>query len=410
MQGFEKVLIIGKVWPEPISSAAGTRMMQLIDFFQSQNCEIIFASTANESSYQEDLSKLNIETASIHLNSDSFDNFLKKVKPNAVIFDRFMTEEQFGWRVMENCPEAIRILDSEDLHGLRFARQESIKKDGTLNHVELFNEKSSREIASIYRCDVSIMISEIEIELLKSKFGIPPHKLKYLPLFSTEKFREIPSFESRKGFLFIGNFWHEPNWDAVRYLKTEIWPRIREKMPEAVVNVYGAYPSQKVTDFHSEKEGFLVHGRAEDAEVVTKNAKISLVPLRFGAGIKGKILEAMQVGTPIITTPIGAEAMTVDSELNGVISNTPQDFADAAVELYNSKPKWENAQQIGFQLALTKYAKDNYLPTLKEELLQLAANLETHRKLDFTSILVQQQSLLSTKYLSKWIEEKNKKI
>lgn len=410
MQGFEKVLIIGKVWPEPISSAAGTRMMQLIDFFQSQNCEIIFASTANESSYQEDLSKLNIETASIHLNSDSFDNFLKKVKPNAVIFDRFMTEEQFGWRVMENCPEAIRILDSEDLHGLRFARQESIKKDGTLNHVELFNEKSSREIASIYRCDVSIMISEIEIELLKSKFGIPPHKLKYLPLFSTEKFREIPSFESRKGFLFIGNFWHEPNWDAVRYLKTEIWPRIREKMPEAVVNVYGAYPSQKVTDFHSEKEGFLVHGRAEDAEVVTKNAKISLVPLRFGAGIKGKILEAMQVGTPIITTPIGAEAMTVDNELNGVISNNPQDFADAAVELYNSKPKWENAQQIGFQLALTKYAKDNYLPTLKEELLQLAANLETHRKLDFTSILVQQQSLLSTKYLSKWIEEKNKKI
>jgi len=410
MQGFEKVLIIGKVWPEPNSSAAGTRMMQLIDFFLSQNCEIIFASTANESIYQEDLSLLNIRTQIIQLNSNSFDDFLKEIQPTAVIFDRFMTEEQFGWRVMENCPNAIRILDSEDLHGLRFARQESIKKDGTLNHVELFNEKSTREIASIYRCDVSIMISEVEIDLLQTKFGIPAHKLKYLPLFSREKQREIAPFEAREGFLFIGNFWHEPNWDAVRYLKTSIWPLIRQKMPEAIVNIYGAYPSQKVTDLHSEKDGFLVHGRAEDAEIVTMNARISLVPLRFGAGIKGKILEAMQVGTPVITTSIGAEAMTVENKLNGIITNDPQEFADAAIELYNSRSKWEKAQETGFEIASTKYAKNNYLPSFKKELIELAANIENHRKLDFTSILVQQQSLLSTKYLAKWIEAKNGNI
>lgn len=409
MQGFEKVLIIGKVWPEPNSSAAGTRMMQLIVFFQSQNCEIIFASTANESPYQEDLSLLNIQTATIELNSNSFDVFLVDINPTAVIFDRFMTEEQFGWRVMENCPNAIRILNSEDLHGLRFARKESIKKDGTLNHVELFNEKSKREIASIYRCDISIMISEVEIELLKTTFGIPSHKLIYLPLFGNEKEREIIPFESREGFLFIGNFWHEPNWDAVRYLKTTIWPSIRQKLPNAIVNVYGAYTSQKVTDFHSEKDGFLVYGRAADAEVVTMNAKISLVPLRFGAGIKGKILEAMQFGTPVVTTSIGAEAMTVNNQLNGIIVDNPEDFATAAVELYTSKFKWEKAQQIGFELASTKFNKNNYLPNFKSELIELASNIESHRKLDFTSILVQQQSLLSTKYLAKWIEAKNGK-
>lgn len=410
MQGFDKVLIIGKVWPEPNSSAAGARMMQLIDFFLSQNCKLIFASTANESPYQEDLSLLDIQTETIELNSDSFDEFIIGINPSAVIFDRFMTEEQFGWRVMENCPSAIRILNTEDLHGLRFARQESIKRDGTLDHVELFNEKSKREIASIYRCDISLMVSEFEVEILENEFSIPSHKLVFLPLFSNEKQREVIPFDSREDFLFIGNFWHEPNWDAVRYLKTTIWPLIKKKMPKAILHVYGAYAGQKVTDFHSENDGFLVHGRAENAEEVTSKAKVSLVPLRFGAGIKGKVLEAMQVGTPVITTSIGAEAMTVDNELNGIITDNPEDFAEAAVELYASKEKWEKAQQVGFEIASTKYAKENYLPTLKVDLIELALNIEAHRKRDFTSVLLQQQSLLSTKYLSKWIEAKNGKV
>lgn len=408
MQGFEKVLIIGKVWPEPKSSAAGTRMMQLIDFFQSQNSQIVFASTANESPYQEDLSLLNIETVSIQLNSDAFDEFLKQINPTAVLFDRFMTEEQFGWRVMENCPGAIRILDSEDLHGLRFARHESIKKDGTLDHVELFNEKSIREVASIYRSDLTLLVSEIELELLQTKFGVPKQKLKYLPIFKSESQRDLPSFEERDGFLFIGNFWHEPNWDAVRYLRTTIWPLIRQKMPNAVINVYGAYASQKVTDLDSEKEGFLIHGRAEDAEEVTMKARVSLVPLRFGAGIKGKILEAMHVGTPVLTTSIGAESMTVEGQLNGAIADDPQAFSDEAVKLYTSKSMWEHAQKVGFEMISTKYDADNYLPDFRTELIELAKNIEQHRRLDFTSILLQHQSLLSTKYLSKWIEEKNK--
>ena len=407
MQGFEKVLIIGKVWPEPKSSAAGTRMMQLVGFFQSQGTKIIFASTANESDFQEDLSLLNIQIATIELNSDSFDEFINELCPNAVIFDRFMTEEQFGWRVMEKCPDAIRILNSEDLHSLRFARQESIKIDGTLNHVKLFNEKAFREIASIYRCDISLMVSDIEIEILTSAFGVPSHKLYHLPFYAEESNEEFLPFNERTDFIFIGNFLHEPNWDAIRFLKTDIWPIIRAEIPEAILNVYGAYPSQKVTDLHSAREGFLVHGRVHDAFEVIAKARICLVPLRFGAGIKGKILDAMQVGTPVISSTVGAEAMTLNGKFSGTIADLPEEFANAAVELYKNKVEWEQAQKTGFEIITSKFSKEVCYSPLASDLKDLSQEIETHRKRDFTSLLVQQQSLLSTKFMSKWIEAKN---
>ena len=406
MQGFEKVLIIGKVWPEPKSSAAGLRMMQLIEFFQNEGAKVVFASTANESDFQE---KLTIQTETIELNSDSFDDFIVELKPNAVVFDRFMTEEQFGWRVMENCPDSIRILNSEDLHCLRFARQESIKIDGTLSHVELFNEKAFREVASIYRCDISLMVSDREIEMLASEFGIPNSKLYYLPLCVEDSSVPIPTFSERNHFVFIGNFLHEPNWDALRFLKTDIWPLVRAKMPDAILNVYGAYPSQKVTDLQNSKEGFLVHGRAEDALEVIGKARVCLVPVRFGAGIKGKILDAMKVGTPVVTTTIGAEAMTVNDQLNGIVADSVEAFAEAARDLILNEIAWKNAQQKGFEIIATKFSKSSYYPKFKSDLEQLHCGIKELRKSNFTSLLLQQQSLLSTKYMSKWIEEKNKK-
>ena len=107
------VLIIGFVFPEPNSSAAGTRMLQLIHFFISQNYTIVFATSCKKSDNAFDLSALNIQIVEILLNDSSFDNFVNELNPAIVLFDRFMTEEQFGWRVAQSCPNALRILDTE---------------------------------------------------------------------------------------------------------------------------------------------------------------------------------------------------------------------------------------------------------------------------------------------------------
>jgi glycosyltransferase involved in cell wall biosynthesis len=413
MNANQRVLIIGFVWPEPNSSAAGGRMVQLISIFKDQGFEVTFASPAMDSDYMVDLGDLGVSKKSIALNCSSFDVFVKELNPTIVLFDRFMIEEQFGWRVAENCPDALRLLDTEDLHCLRLARQKAFKEKRSFSTNDLLVEEvAKREISSILRCDISLMISEYEIELLQSVFKIDADLLYYLPLLleSIEEstIQNLPSFEERKNFIFIGNFLHEPNWNAVQYLKEAIWPLIRKQMPETVLQIYGAYPSQKVLQLHKPAEGFHIMGRADDAQEVVRNARVVLAPLRFGAGIKGKLLEAMQCGTPSITTTIGAESMCGDLPWNGFVADDAQVFADKAVELYQNVTLWKKAQENGFEIIEKRYLKSLFDDDFVEHILKVQTRLKPHRLHNFMGAMLQHHTLTSTKYMSRWIEEKNK--
>jgi glycosyltransferase involved in cell wall biosynthesis len=413
MNQVQKLLIIGFVWPEPNSSAAGGRMMQLISLFKGQGFSITFASPAQNSDFMVDLDEYEVDKKSIELNNSSFDIFIKELNPTVVLFDRFMMEEQFGWRVTENCPHALRLLDTEDLHCLRLARQKAFKENRSFNITDLFVEDvAKREIASILRCDLSLMISEFEMELLESAFKIDKVLLHYLPFLlepiENNTILDLPSFEERKNFIFIGNFLHEPNWNAVQYLKETIWPLIRKHVPEAVLHIYGAYPSQKVLQLHNVKDGFLIMGRANDAQEVVCKARVVLAPLRFGAGIKGKLLEAMQCGTPSVTTTIGGESMHGDLPWNGFIIDELTAFADRAVQLYQDKIIWLKAQQNGIAIVNQRYLKELFEDDFTKKVEMLQTDLQKHRLTNFMGAMLQHHTLNSTKYMSRWIEAKNK--
>ncbi|OYX84871.1 MAG: glycosyltransferase [Flavobacteriales bacterium 32-34-25] len=413
MNRMQSLLIIGFVWPEPNSSAAGGRMMQLISLFQVQGFKIVFASPAQDSDFMVDLSEFDVQKESIELNNSSFDAFIKELNPSVVLFDRFMMEEQFGWRVAENCPDALRILDTEDLHCLRLARQKAFKEKREFQISDLLVEEvAKREIASILRCDLSLMISEYEIELLTTTFKIDNALLYYLPLLLESKaipdLAKLLSFEERTDFVFIGNFYHEPNWNSVQYLKETIWSLIKKQIPEAVLNIYGAYPSQKVLQLNNVKEGFLIHGRAENAQEVVQKARVVLAPLRFGAGIKGKLLEAMQCGTPSVTTSIGAESMQGILQWNGFVEDDPEVFAAKAVQLYQDKEIWLQAQKNGIAIINQRYLRILFEEDFATQIEFLLSDLKQHRLNNFMGELLQHHTLKSTKYMSKWIEEKNK--
>lgn len=404
----KKLLIIGFVWPEPNSSAAGNRMMQLIRLFQDAGYSVTFASSAQNLEFSEDIEINDVNTKSIELNSSTFDYFIKELNPNIVLFDRFMVEEQFGWRVSDNCPNAVKILDTEDLHCLRQARQMAVKENRDFIADDLFSHVAKREIASILRCDLSLMVSEFEIHLLQNQFNVSKELLYYLPIFA-KKITIVPEYAEREDFIFIGNFLHEPNWDCVKYLSEVIWPLIHSKLPNAKMLVYGAYPSQKVLELHKPKQRFFIMGRAKNACNVVKNAKVVLAPIRFGAGIKGKLLEAMQCGTPSVTSSIGCEAMAKGLDWNGFVKNDPKEFADAAVSLYEDKTLWEKFQENGFEILEKKYKKSLFEVNFINELNSIFDNLEQRRNRNFIGRILQHHLLSSTKYMSKWIEEKNKK-
>jgi hypothetical protein len=124
---------------------------------------------------------------------------------------------------------------------------------------------AKREVASFYRCDLTLLVSEVEIELLVEQFRIPRHLLHWNPLMVDLPDSAPVPFEARANFMHIGNFRHAPNWDAVLWLKTAIWPLIREQLPAAQLHIYGAYTPPKATALHNPAQGFHVMNWAEDA-------------------------------------------------------------------------------------------------------------------------------------------------
>ena len=400
------VLVIGYVWPEPNSSAAGKRMLQLLEYFTRSNYKVIFATTAALSNNAANLTELGISSVKIELNNSSFDTYIQDLQPEIVLFDRFMMEEQFGWRVSKNSPNSIKILDTEDLHFLRNSREQQLS-----SNVSIFSsELAKREIASIYRCDLSLIISEVEMKLLKEEFNISEKLLIYVPFMlnpiTKSESNLLPSFEERKNFISIGNFKHKPNVDAVRFLKKEIWPIIKKQLPEAEMHIYGAYPTGAVTQLSNPKERFIVKGWAQNAEEVVKHSKVSLAALRFGAGLKGKLTEAMQLGTPTVTTSLGAEGMHGGLPWNGFIKDDPRGFAEAAIKLYTDSSIWETSQNNGFTIINERYNKAHFYKMLDKKLAFLKEQLSNHRETNFIGSMLQHHRVKSTQHLSKYIEVK----
>jgi len=174
--------------------------MQILETFVQQGWDVTFSSPAGPGEHMADLAQLGIGKVAIELNNSSFDTFVSELAPDIVLFDQFMMEEQFGWRVEKHCPNALRVLETSDLQSLRHARHQRLKD--RLKHSDDANDFSSlfapaltqefelmadtdlakREMAALYRCDLNLMISEVEIELLVEQFGLPRQILHWCPI------------------------------------------------------------------------------------------------------------------------------------------------------------------------------------------------------------------------------------
>ena len=400
-------------------------MLQLLECFLAQGWQITFASPAAEGEHRADLAVLGIREQRITLNCSSFDQFVRELMPEVVLFDRFMMEEQFGWRVEKHCPNALRVLETSDLQSLRAARQNALKEQlasgqnedfstlFSLDHSQLFqrmadSDMALREVAAIYRCDLSLMISDAEIDLLTEQFKVPASLLLHCPLLLDSTPQPVPDFAGREHFISIGNFRHAPNWDAVLWLKTSLWPLIRQQLPHARLHIYGAYTPPKATALDNPAQGFHIMNWAPDALEVMRQARVCLAPLRFGAGIKGKLADAMLCGTPNETTPISAEGMHGEWPWPGQIACTAQAFATAAVQLYQDQTLWQQAQANGWALLAGRYERTQIAALLISRINQCRAELAQHRLHNFTGSMLRHHQHKSTQYMAQWIEAKNR--
>ncbi len=260
--------------------------------------------------------------------------------------------------IREFSPETKIAVDSVDIHFVREQRMAEILRDEALMERA---EKTRREEIEIYGvADAVVTVTDQDWGHLepylpeRDHFVIPNiHPVKDDPL----------TCELREGLLFIGNFNHPPNADAVTYFVREIFPLVKREMPGMTVTVVGNNPPEEITSLQG--EDVLVTGYVPETEPYLKKARVSISPLRFGSGMKGKIGEAMAAGLPVVTTSIGAEGMGLVSGENALIADDIESFSRGIINLCNDDRLWEEMALAGKQ-----YIRDNFSPEKVDESLR----------------------------------------
>jgi len=345
-----------------------------------------------------------------------------------VVFDRFYAEEAYSFHMYNHCPEAVRVVDMQDMHSLRQGRKMIVEQDNTdespwdcvvkaLHHEPLQqNAMLLRELASLHRSDLSLVCSPYEYELLTNTFKIPSLKLCMAP-FWVSKQQQCETFEERRDFVFVGGFRHAPNVDAVQQLAKHVWPRIRQQLPETQLHVYGAYCPPHIRALHNPSSGFLVKGFVDSLEDALSKQRVMLAPLRYGAGIKGKIIDAWMFGLPVVTTGIGSEGIMSSSssssddnndEWGGIVAESIDEFVDGAVRLYTEQESWDRASKNGDSILVNQFAESQF-ETVSTALKEAVRNKDNRRGKDYFGSLLWHQTARSTEYFSRWIECKESK-
>ena len=352
-----------------------------------------------------------------------------------VIFDRFYVEEAHSFRFRKAFPRAAMVLDMQDMHSLRWGRQAIVEHYDKQNqqtkgwdplaclpevmkYLPTAEESSTREsdrflreLASMYRSDLVLVCSPQEMHWLQSVYQVPKEKLVLASFFVEPPNKKLPDLDvANPRFVFCGGFKHAPNADAVRILMDWVWPQIRSQLPTATLHIYGAHcPDQLKSNRNNRRNGIFVHGFEPHLEAIFETG-ILLAPLRFGAGIKGKIIDAWTFGMPVVTTPIGSEGMTMDDNglFGGGVASNLDSFCQTAIRLATNPDDYRKAQINGRLLLEKLYCASNNWNQVQKQLLEVMDHdvLVERRKRDYTQGMLWHQSMRSTEYFSRWVEIK----
>ena len=355
-----------------------------------------------------------------------------------VIFDRFYVEEAHSFRFRKAFPRAAMVLDMQDMHSLRWGRQAIVEHwdkqnrqtndwdplgclPEVMEYLPTTEESSTREsdrflreLASIHRSDLVLVCSPQEMHWLESVYQVPKHKLVQASFFVEPPNTKLPDLDTANPrFVFCGGFKHAPNADAVRILMDCIWPHIRSQLPTATLHIYGAHCPDQLKSNRIHKNGIFVHGFEPHLETIFESG-ILLAPLRFGAGIKGKIIDAWTFGMPVVTTPIGSEGMTMNNNqvFGGGVASNLNSFCQTAIHLATHPDDYRTAQTNGRLLLDKLYSATNNWNHVQEQLLEIMDHnvLAERRKRDYTQGMLWHQSMRSTEYFSRWVEIKEKSV
>lgn len=253
--------------------------------------------------------------------------------------------------IRAHAPRAKILLNTSDLHFLRDMREAELSGDKA--RIEEAKKAKDWELNIIQRCDVSIVMSEVEREILHAE--APEADVRLLPLLFVDVDTQNAPFSMRRDIIFIGGFPHQPNVDAALYFAREIFPLVRERLPHVTWHVVGNAPPADVLAL-GRQPGIRVHGHVKDIAPLFRSVRLSVAPLRYGAGIKGKVGTSLAFGVPAVLTSVAAEGMEVENGVEVSVADDPVAFAQAITDLYSDEPTWTRMSEAGRVAMLNEYS------------------------------------------------------
>ena len=338
-----RVLVVDATTPDPTRDSGSLRLAAILRILGEQGWSVIFCPDDGRASHGEivALGALGCEVL-CDPDDGNLPDWLRRHgrKLHAVMLCRHTVAGQYAALVRRHAPQARLLFDTVDLHFLREQRAAELSgKPAMLRQAE-----SSRrsELALIEQADVSFVVSPHELALLKDL--LPKARVELLSNIHEVHGCRRPHAE-RRDLVFIGGFGHPPNSDAMRWIAGELLPRMRQQMPDLRLHVLGDVP--EIARRELATPGLEFHGRVPDLSPWLDGCLASLAPLRFGAGVKGKINMAMSYGVPVIATPIAVEGMQLEHDRDVLVTEDADGFAGAVRSLSMDAALWRRLSAAG---------------------------------------------------------------
>lgn len=268
-----------------------------------------------------------------------------------VIVTRLPAAEMLFETARRSAPGTRLLFNTVDLYHVRAARQAAVTGEAAVLAQAAAWRRAEIRIAGL--ADATIVVSDAEAALLRREGVRAP--LHVIPLIQRDCGRSA-GFEARADLCFLGSYDHPPNGDAVRHFCAAIWPRVAAALPAARFEIVGAGAQRMMAAVQAER--IVPVGFVPDLAAVFDRIRVSVAPLRFGAGMKGKIVTSLAHGVPVVTTSIGAEGIGLRHEHDALIADEPDAFAAAVVRLYTSPDLWEALSRNGMALVRARFSRE----------------------------------------------------
>jgi len=336
----DRVLVVDHRMPTPDQDSGSVRMLAIVSVLVDLGHEVTFVCHEGEPGIAPSglrastiLNGLSATEAHLRAEGSSYRH---------VVLSRPWQGHRFLPSVRALAPQATLVYDTVELHWVRLSRAARLTGDPAL--LEEADLVRRLEWSNVAGCDRTLAITEQERSTLRAEF--PGARVDVVPNIHEVAAQRKP-VDGRRDLLFIGGYEHRPNVDAVRWFVAEILPRILLRLPDVVLHVIGSRPTEEVLALAS--QSVRVVGYVPDPAPYFEHARVFVSPLRYGAGMKGKIGQAMAFGLPVVTTSVGAEGLRLVDGGNALVAEDPASFAAAVVRLQKDPALWESLAEAGWR-------------------------------------------------------------